>query len=379
MHPSARYYAKLFFDTYVTPSAETRLLEVGSQNVNGSLREVAPEEIEYVGVDMEQGDGVDILLTDPYALPFPNESFDVVVSSSCFEHDEFFWVSFMEALRVLKPHGVMYLNVPSNGLFHRYPVDCWRFYPDSGRALVNWARRCGLRATLLKSFVGVQQEGREGTWNDFVAVVLKDEFEAARYPRRILEHLRDFDNGVSERRSRSAASDRFARGYAGRRQPERRSGEVGRRCGRNSNQLKREKVEQIKAEDRRIRSEIKLKKHRRLIEEQSDRIDAFLAEEYNARDEVSVSNKLISYASQRYRSATGGGGGRALRRRLWFIFSRPPVRPERPQDGRGDSSVFFDKRFSVQDNPDVRARGINSVVHYLKWGSREGRSPSPFF
>ena len=30
---------------------------------------------------------------------------------------------------------LFYLNAPSNGEFHRYPVDCWRFYPDAGGAL----------------------------------------------------------------------------------------------------------------------------------------------------------------------------------------------------------------------------------------------------
>jgi SAM-dependent methyltransferase len=71
-----------------------------------------------------------------YKLPFADGSVDVVLSSSCFEHSEFFWLLFLEILRVLRPEGLFYLNAPSNGPFHRYPVDCWRFYPDSGNALV---------------------------------------------------------------------------------------------------------------------------------------------------------------------------------------------------------------------------------------------------
>ena len=32
-------------------------------------------------------------------------------------------------------------NVPSNGDFHRWLHDGWRVYPDSGNALINWAKR----------------------------------------------------------------------------------------------------------------------------------------------------------------------------------------------------------------------------------------------
>ena len=46
------------------------------------------------------------MLTDPYHLPFESNSLDVVVSSSCFEHSEMFWLLFLEIMRVLKPEGL---------------------------------------------------------------------------------------------------------------------------------------------------------------------------------------------------------------------------------------------------------------------------------
>ena len=36
---------------------------------------------------------------------------------------------------MLRPAGLFYLNAPSNGDFHRYPVDCWRIMPDGMRYL----------------------------------------------------------------------------------------------------------------------------------------------------------------------------------------------------------------------------------------------------
>jgi SAM-dependent methyltransferase len=100
-----------------------------------------------------------------------------------------FWLTYLEILRVLKPNGLFYLNAPSNGLFHRYPVDCWRFYPDSGGALVTWAKRNGMNPVLLESFISNQQVE---VWNDFVAIFLKDEKFFENYRDRIFD---DFKNG----------------------------------------------------------------------------------------------------------------------------------------------------------------------------------------
>lgn len=196
MHSTAMENCKKFFAAYAdgfSRSPNVDIVEIGSQDVNGNFRSLAPVGCNYVGVDFTEGRGVDVVLTDPYSLPFDNESVDVVLSSSCFEHSEMFWVVFIEILRVLKPNGLFYLNVPSNGAFHRYPVDCWRFYPDSGRALVSWARRNSLNSTLLESYTSDQQGD---IWNDFVAVFLKDEAYVQDFKSRILDSISDFHNGM---------------------------------------------------------------------------------------------------------------------------------------------------------------------------------------
>jgi SAM-dependent methyltransferase len=198
VHTTAFENCRAFFNTYgadirsAAPAAH--VVEIGSQDVNGTLRGIFPAEFKYTGVDFVAGKGVDLVLDDPYSLPLAGESVDVVLSSSCFEHSEMFWVVFLEILRVLKPGGLFYLDVPSNGTFHRYPVDCWRFYPDSGRALVAWARRSGLRPAMLESYTSSQMNNE--VWSDYVAVFVKDESLAARYPRRILDSKTDMMNGL---------------------------------------------------------------------------------------------------------------------------------------------------------------------------------------
>jgi SAM-dependent methyltransferase len=193
MHPTAMLNGKLFFDAYSNRLESGIVVDVGAQDVNGSLKSVCPAALKYVGVDFVAGNGVDVVLTDPYQLPFDDESVDVVVSSSCFEHSEMFWVLFLEILRVLKSPGLFYLNAPSNGgAFHRYPVDCWRFYPDSGNALTTWGRRNGYSLALLESYV-CNQLG--GIFNDFVAVFLKGEHHADKFPARITSDFKQFSNG----------------------------------------------------------------------------------------------------------------------------------------------------------------------------------------
>ncbi len=168
MHLSALNIGRAFFEMYA--QEDSRILDVGSYDVNGTLRSVAPPGAAYTGIDLSAGPGVDIVLEDARRYPFPNDSFDLVVSTSCFEHDPMFWVSFLEMLRVLRPGGHLYINAPSNGGYHAYPRDNWRFYPDAGLSLQDWGRLMGQAVTLVESFIAPQLDA---WFNDCVMVFAK--------------------------------------------------------------------------------------------------------------------------------------------------------------------------------------------------------------
>ncbi|MHB9099400.1 MAG: methyltransferase domain-containing protein, partial [Syntrophales bacterium] len=94
----------------------------------------------YCGIDMAAGKNVDIVLQDPYNWrEVKSGSADVVISGQAFEHIECFWLSMLEIARVLKSDGLCCLIAPSGGPEHRYPVDCWRFFPDGFAALARFA------------------------------------------------------------------------------------------------------------------------------------------------------------------------------------------------------------------------------------------------
>ena len=167
MHPSALELGQLLFETH--GSDVRRVLDIGSLDINGSLRDVCPSNVDYVGIDLEAGKGVDMVLDDPYIYPFPDNSFDMLVSTSCFEHDPMFWLTFLEMLRVVRDQGIIYINAPSNGAYHTHPWDNWRFYPDASHALEMWGRRSGISVSAIESFI----MSRCGPWNDYVMIFQK--------------------------------------------------------------------------------------------------------------------------------------------------------------------------------------------------------------
>src|SRR5258708_7201606 len=138
MHDTAFRIGTLAMNIYADV-ASSAILEIGAQSINGSLREIALPATKYVGVDIEEGDGVDVVVEPGRSLPLEDDTFDLVMASSVLEHDPCFWLTFLEMVRETKEGGFIYVNAPSNRAIHRYPADNWRFYPDSGRALAKWA------------------------------------------------------------------------------------------------------------------------------------------------------------------------------------------------------------------------------------------------
>lgn len=139
MHETAMISGSLFGKVYGKEGMS--VLDVGGQDINGSLRK--PFEVlmklKYTCLDIEKHPSVDVVMNPGDNFPFPDESFDLIVSTSCFEHDPCFWITFREMCRVVKKSGYIYVNAPSNGPYHNHPGDNWRFYSDAGQALAYWS------------------------------------------------------------------------------------------------------------------------------------------------------------------------------------------------------------------------------------------------
>ncbi|PID40036.1 MAG: hypothetical protein CR984_05300 [Proteobacteria bacterium] len=142
MHLSSLDKMKSFRQRYLADREEQplKIVDLGSVSIGGNYRQFFDvPQWSYTGVDIVEGDNVDLVLSDPYSwIEIPTGSVDVFISGQAFEHIAFFWRTMQEIQRILKPGGLCCIIAPSGGPEHRYPIDCWRFYPDGFRALARY-------------------------------------------------------------------------------------------------------------------------------------------------------------------------------------------------------------------------------------------------
>jgi len=148
---------------------EFLIIDLGSQSISGMKTYKGIfngfERWVYKGVDIAAGENVDIVLSDPYRwVKIEDESIDVLITGQTLEHIEYPWLTMLEIARVLKPGGVACIIAPSSGPEHKYPVDCWRIYPDGMRALAKYS---GLEVIEVFTDWGL------GEWQDIFTVLQK--------------------------------------------------------------------------------------------------------------------------------------------------------------------------------------------------------------
>lgn len=142
MHKETLSLMKKAFRKHVSEREPGLVLDIGSAQKRAWFRTLWEDNgWSYQGMDMKDTFNVDIVLPteDPWKFPIEDATFDAVISGNMLEHNEFFWLSFIEMSRVLKPGGIMIHIAPSRGPEHRDPQDCWRFYRDGMFALAKWA------------------------------------------------------------------------------------------------------------------------------------------------------------------------------------------------------------------------------------------------
>lgn len=140
MHPEARQEAELFAAT-LDRNKPLRILDVGSRDVNGSVRDLfARPPWTYTGVDLESGKGVDIVIKESsHWLPLAPKSYDVAISISVFEHVRRPWEWMRQFSYHVVENGIVYIATHNTWPFHEHPVDCWRVWPDGLREVFKYA------------------------------------------------------------------------------------------------------------------------------------------------------------------------------------------------------------------------------------------------
>lgn len=158
-------HMKNFIYKYLTNDS-IKVIDIGSMDVElcGNFSQLFEGRKEkYTGLDLKEGLNVDVVLKEPYKLPYKDNSIDVAISGNTFEHLEYPWIMLEEIKRVLKKGGVTCIIAPSHGKEHKFPVDCYRYFPDGFRAL---AKYVGLE--VLECFYD-----ERGYWKDCVLIAKK--------------------------------------------------------------------------------------------------------------------------------------------------------------------------------------------------------------
>jgi len=115
-----------------------KVLEIGSrQAVNqrrmANIRPLLPG-VEYIGVDMHNGHGVD-LIANAEKLPFKDGEFDLVICLETLEHAKRPWMVASEIQRVLSKEGVAIVSSVLNFPIHMHPSDYFRYTPYGIKSL----------------------------------------------------------------------------------------------------------------------------------------------------------------------------------------------------------------------------------------------------
>lgn len=91
-----------------------KVLEVGSLNINGSVRQLFEDDCEYLGIDLGPGPGVDRVI-HVTSSEMQTEQFDVVASTEALEHDRDWHASLVRMAFMVKPGGLLLITCATDG------------------------------------------------------------------------------------------------------------------------------------------------------------------------------------------------------------------------------------------------------------------------
>ncbi len=139
MHHEAHEYVKRVVSS-IRP--RRRVVEIGSRNVNGSVRDLFLHVDRYIGIDRMPGPGVDMVADG--SLWQPDLPVDCVVTTEALEHCEMAEAIVVNAWSMLEPRGVLIVTAatdprPPHSAYDGGPLRQGEFYRNVARSeLLGW-------------------------------------------------------------------------------------------------------------------------------------------------------------------------------------------------------------------------------------------------
>ena len=91
-----------------------RIVEIGSLDINGTVRGFFEQPTEYIGVDLGPGRGVDVVC-EGQDYDGDANSFDVAISVECFEHNPHWQATFLNMVRMVRDEGLVVMTCATTG------------------------------------------------------------------------------------------------------------------------------------------------------------------------------------------------------------------------------------------------------------------------
>jgi SAM-dependent methyltransferase len=146
MHKNSRHEMMRNLQRYLDVNEKNLIVDIGSRDMAahgmGTYKYLIKDHEysvsscwDYIGVDLDPGFNVDVVMPSPYEIPLADNTADAVISGQCFEHVKNPFRLMKEIFRIVKPGGVVMVVAPFLCNEHRYPIDCWRYLPDGWDAL----------------------------------------------------------------------------------------------------------------------------------------------------------------------------------------------------------------------------------------------------
>ena len=99
------------------------IVEIGSSDLNGSVRKYFKKESLYFGVDLHPGKGVDSIIPGEL-LQLPTSWADITISTECFEHARNWKEILLNMIRITKHDGLVFLTFAGIGRNTHGTIDC---------------------------------------------------------------------------------------------------------------------------------------------------------------------------------------------------------------------------------------------------------------
>ncbi|NCA17699.1 MAG: class I SAM-dependent methyltransferase, partial [Betaproteobacteria bacterium] len=114
-HPAQREFCERVRDRFLSKfqDPDAVILDCGSLDINGNNRYLFASD-DYLGIDVGAGKNVD-RVCPIHLFDAPDETYDIIISTECFEHDRWYPESMQNITRMLKRGGLFLFTCATTG------------------------------------------------------------------------------------------------------------------------------------------------------------------------------------------------------------------------------------------------------------------------